>query len=62
MPINFIEEVQNLYCETAKHCYFHRNSLTNKLDKIQKETGYNMRSFNEAVALRFYIAANKVLK
>lgn len=48
--------------ETAKHCYFHRNSLTNKLDKIQKETGYNMRSFNEAVALRFYIAANKVLK
>lgn len=48
--------------ETAKHCYFHRNSLTNKLDKIQKETGFNMRSFNEAAALRFYIAANKVLK
>ena len=21
MPINFIEEVQNLYCETAKHCW-----------------------------------------
>lgn len=48
--------------ETAKHCYLHRNTLIYKLDKIQKETGFNMRNFNEAVALRIYIAANKVLK
>ncbi|MBE7092426.1 MAG: hypothetical protein E7365_04530 [Clostridiales bacterium] len=48
--------------ETAKFCYLHRNTLIYKLDKIQKETGFNMRNFNEAVALRIYIAANKVLK
>lgn len=48
--------------ETAKYCYLHRNTLIYKLDKIQKETGFNMRNFNEAVALRIYIAANKVLK
>lgn len=48
--------------ETAKCCYLHRNTLIYKLDKIQKETGFNMRNFHEAVALRIYIAANKVLK
>lgn len=48
--------------ETAKYCYLHRNTLIYKLDKIQKETGFNMRNFHEAVALRIYIAANKVLK
>lgn len=48
--------------ETAKSCNYHRNSLSYKLDKIQKETGLNLRNFNEAVALRLYIAANKVLK
>lgn len=48
--------------ETAKFCYLHRNTLIYKLDKIQKETGFNMRNFHEAVALRIYIAANKVLK
>ena len=48
--------------ETAKFCYLHRNTLIYKLDKIQKDTGFNMRNFHEAVALRIYIAANKVLK
>ncbi len=48
--------------ETAKYCYLHRNTLIYKLDKIQKETGFNMRNFHEAVALRIYIALNKVLK
>ncbi len=48
--------------ETAKCCNYHRNSLIYKLDKIQKETGLNMRNFNDAVALRMYIATNKVLK
>ena len=48
--------------ETAKRCYLHRNTLIYKLDKIQKDTGFNLRNFNEAVALKIYIAANKVLK
>ncbi len=48
--------------ETAKCCFLHRNTLINRLDKIQKDTGFNMRNFHEAVALRLYIAANKVFK
>ncbi len=48
--------------ETARYCYLHRNTLIYRLDRIQKETGFNMRNFDEAVALRIYIAANKLLK
>ena len=48
--------------ETARYCYLHRNTLIYRLDRIQKETGFNMRNFDEAVALRMYIAANKILK
>ncbi len=48
--------------ETAKCCYLHRNTLIYKLDKIQKDTGFNMRNFHDAVALRIYIAVSKVLK
>ena len=48
--------------ETAKCCYLHRNTLIYKLDKIQKDTGFNLRNFHEAVALRIYIATSKVLK
>lgn len=48
--------------ETARSCYLHRNTLIYRLDRIQKETGFNLRNFDEAVALRLYIAANKILK
>lgn len=48
--------------ETARYCYLHRNTLIYRLDRIQKETGFNMRNFDEAVALRIYIAANKLFK
>ena len=48
--------------ETARYCYLHRNTLIYRLDRIQKETGFNMRNFDEAVALRIYIAANKLLQ
>ncbi len=48
--------------ETAECCFLHRNTLINRLNKIQKDTGFNLRNFHEAVALRLYIAANKVFK
>ncbi len=48
--------------ETARYCYLHRNTLIYRLDRIQKETGFNLRNFDEAVALRIYIAANKILR
>ncbi|MBR2860316.1 MAG: helix-turn-helix domain-containing protein [Clostridia bacterium] len=48
--------------ETARYSYLHRNTLIYRLDRIQKETGFNLRNFDEAVALRIYIAANKVFR
>ncbi len=48
--------------ETARYCYLHRNTLIYRLDRIQKETGLNMRSFDDAVAFRLYIAVNKLSK
>ncbi len=48
--------------ETARCCYLHRNALIYRLDKIQRETGLNMRKFDEAVAMRLYISANKIIK
>lgn len=48
--------------ETARYCYLHRNTLIYRLDRIWKETGFNLRNFDEAVAFRLYIAANKILK
>ena len=32
--------------------YIHRNTLIYRLDKIEKESGLNLRSFNDAVLLR----------
>ena len=48
--------------ETARYCYLHRNTLIYRLDRIWKETGFNLRNFDEAVAFRLFIAANKILK
>ncbi|OOM06357.1 PucR family transcriptional regulator [Clostridium saccharobutylicum] len=54
--INTLE--QFLYCNlnisiAAKKLYIHRNTLIYRLDKIKKETGFDIRIFNEAMA--FYI-------
>ncbi len=38
--------------ETSRSMYLHRNTLIYRLDKIQKESGLNLRSFNDAVLLR----------
>ena len=32
--------------------FVHRNTLTYRLDKIQKETGLDLRKFNDAVLFR----------
>ena len=48
--------------ETARAFYLHRNTLIYRLDRIQRETGLNLRVFDEAVALRMLIAANKLLQ
>ncbi|QIB26922.1 PucR family transcriptional regulator [Caloranaerobacter azorensis] len=39
--------------ETARKLYIHRNTLIYRLDKIQKDTGFNLRNFDDA--LEFYL-------
>lgn len=49
--INTIEEFFNNnlnVSETAKQLYIHRNTLIYRLDKIQKDTGYDLRNFKQA--------------
>ncbi len=39
--------------ETSRNMYIHRNTLIYRLDKIENETGLNLRNFNDAVAFKF---------
>lgn len=48
--------------ETARKLYLHRNTLINKLDKIEKETGLNLRNFEDAVTFRLITNIKKVVK
>lgn len=41
--------------ETARNLYMHRNTLLHKLDKIQEETGQDIRTFSGAVNLMFLL-------
>lgn len=53
--INTIEEFLRSdlnISEAAKSLYIHRNTLIYRLDKIQKETGFDIRNFNEAIVFR----------
>lgn len=38
--------------DTARKLYLHRNTLTYRLDKIEKNTGLNIRKFTDAVTFR----------
>lgn len=48
--------------ETARKLYVHRNTLTYRLDKIEKATGLNIRSFSDAVTFRFMTILYKASK
>lgn len=47
----FMSESLNV-SETARAMYVHRNTLMYRLDKIEKETGLNIRNFIDAVTFR----------
>ncbi|MBQ9727980.1 MAG: helix-turn-helix domain-containing protein [Clostridia bacterium] len=47
--------------ETARKLYVHRNTLLYRLDKIEKATGLNLRSFSDAVAFRVLTILRKLL-
>ena len=47
----FLESDLNM-SDTARQLFIHRNTLTYRLDKIRKETGLDLRKFNDAVVYR----------
>lgn len=47
--------------ETSRKLYMHRNTLLYRLDKIEKATGLNIRSFSEAVSFRVLTLIHRLL-
>lgn len=48
--------------ETSRNLYMHRNTLSYRLDKIEKSTGLNIRHFSDAVSFRMLSVLYKLLK
>jgi len=55
----FMAESLNI-SETARTMYVHRNTLMYRLDKIEKETGLNIRNFADAVTFRIFKLIYKI--
>jgi carbohydrate diacid regulator len=47
--------------ETARNLYVHRNTLLYRLEKIEKATGLNIRSFPDAVSFRVLTVIYRLL-
>ena len=47
----FFENSLNV-SETSRQLFIHRNTLVYRLDKVQKNTGLNLRSFEDAVLFK----------
>ncbi len=47
--------------ETARNLYMHRNTLTYRLDKLEKATGLNIRQFSDAVSFRVFTLLYKLM-
>lgn len=56
----FLENNLNV-SETARKLYMHRNTLTYRLDKIERATGLNIRNFSDAVTFRICNLLYKLL-
>ena len=48
--------------ETSRVLYIHRNTLMYRLDKIERETGYNLRSFADAVIFKYITTIKTILQ
>lgn len=57
----FLENSLNL-SETSRKLYLHRNTLMYRLDKIERETGLNIRKFSDAVIFRLITILLKLIK
>ena len=56
----FLENNLNV-SETARKLYMHRNTLTYRLDKIERATGLNIRNFSDAITFRLCNLLYKLL-
>ena len=57
----FLENSLNV-SETSRKLYLHRNTLMYRLDKVEKETGLNIRKFSDAMTFRIITVLFKLLK
>ncbi len=57
----FLENSLNI-SETSRKLYLHRNTLIYRLDKIEKETGLNIRKFSDAVTFRLITILSKLVR
>ncbi len=58
---SFLQSSLNV-SETSRNLYMHRNTLLYRLDKIEKITGLNIRSFSDAVSFRVLTILYRLLK
>lgn len=54
----FFEKDLNL-SDTARQLYIHRNTLVYRLDKIQRQTGLDLRNFEDAITFRMLLLLGK---
>ena len=47
--------------ETSRNLYMHRNTLLYRLDKLEKATGLNIRSFSDAVSFRVMTVLHRLI-
>ncbi len=57
----FLENSLNV-SETSRNLYMHRNTLTYRLDKIERVTGLNIRKFSDAVSFRVISILYKLIR
>lgn len=45
--------------DTARQLYIHRNTLVYRLDKVQRQTGLDLRKFEDAVTFKILMELKK---
>ncbi len=48
--------------ETSRELYIHRNTLVYRLDKLQKQTGLDLRKFEDAITFKITLMVSKYMK
>ena len=57
----FFENSLNV-SETSRQLYIHRNTLVYRIDKIQKDTGLDLRVFDDAITFKIALMVGKYMK